>query len=95
MSQTNPEKTLASQLPILVEKDENPFIDIDDADIDMAAPVFTSIDCDQKNDLLNTERRIEAIKYWKRYVIKIYFLFIFEDFGQNFYTRHCQISTPR
>ena len=77
-------------MPILVEKDENPFIDIDDADIDMAAPVFTSIDSDQKNDLLNIERRIEAIKYWKRYhVMKIYFLFIFEDFGQNFYMRHC------
>ena len=90
MSHANPEKTLASQLPILVEKDENPFIDIDDADIDMAAPVFTSIDSDQKNDLLNIERRIEAIKYWKRYhVMKIYFLFIFEDFGQNFYMRHC------
>ena len=90
MSHANPEKTLASQLPILVEKDENPFTDIDDADIDMAAPVFTSIDSDQKNDLLNIERRIEAIKYWKRYhVMKIYFLFIFEDFGQNFYMRHC------
>ena len=77
-------------MPILVEQDENPFIDIDDADIDMAAPVFTSIDSDQKNDLLNIERRIEAIKYWKRYhVMKIYFLFIFEDFGQNFYMRHC------
>ena len=77
-------------MPILVEKDENPFINIDDADIDMAAPVFTSIDSDQKNDLLNIERRIEAIKYWKRYhVMKIYFLFIFEDFGQNFYMRHC------
>lgn len=77
-------------MPILVEKDENPFIDIDDADIDMAAPVFTSIDSDQKNDLLNIERRIEAIKYWKRYhVMNIYFLFIFEDFGQNFYMRHC------
>ena len=63
MSHANPKKTLASQLPILVEKDENPFIDIDDADIDMAAPVFTSIDSDQKNDLLNIERRIEAIKY--------------------------------
>ena len=56
MSHANPEKTLASQLPILVEKDENPFIDIDDADIDMAAPVFTSIDCDQKNDLLNRKK---------------------------------------
>lgn len=50
MSHANPEKTLASQLPILVEKDENPFIDIDDEDINMEALVFVLIGPDQEHD---------------------------------------------
>ena len=41
---------LASQLSILSEKDENPFIDVDDEDINMTAPVFMSTDSDQQDD---------------------------------------------
>ena len=41
---------LVSQLSILSQKDEKPFIDIHDNDIDMVAPVFMSIDSDQEDD---------------------------------------------
>ena len=43
-------ETLASQLPILSEKDENPFIDMDDEDIEMAVSVSISIGSDQEDD---------------------------------------------
>ena len=43
-------ETLASQLPILSEKDENPFIDMGDEDIEMAVSVSISIGSDQEDD---------------------------------------------
>ena len=41
---------LTYKLSILSGKDENPFIDVNDEDIDMVAPVFMSIDSDQEDD---------------------------------------------
>ena len=62
---------LASQLSSLIEKVENPFIDVDDDGIDMAAPGFMSIDSYQEDNedienLRNNGRRKlrkEVIKY--------------------------------
>ena len=44
------EEVLTSQLSILNKKDENPFIDKYNEDIDMVAPVFLSIDSYQEDD---------------------------------------------
>ena len=44
------EEVLTSQLSILNKKDENPFIDKYNEDIDMVAPVFLSIDSYPEDD---------------------------------------------
>lgn len=80
-------ETLASQLPILSEKDENPFIDMDDEDIEMAVPVFISVGSDQEDDedrnLLNIARR--KLRNIERFIVSSFsFLFICEGFNQNF-----------
>ena len=85
---------LASQLSSLIEKVVNPFIDVDDG-IDMAAPDFMSIDSNQEDNedienLWNNGRRKLRRKLLniERYIMpSIFFLYICEDFCQNFYKR--------